>query len=380
MPISPIITFKAGQCELDTSSKPHKVSASPKPGYIYLYSEDDLIHFCWRERNVHLDDEENMDLVMVPNDARFVPYEYTTTEQPTSKTNGRIFVLKFTSSSARHLFWLQAKPQGPDPSYFSPRDLRIGDIVDKLLQGDEVDVVGQLASTHHRQDDDGDETMEDAGSAEPPAPGSGGAGPGATGGDIREEGEPAREGGADGARAASSGVTDASTAVQNFLNSLKGSQGSSQLQQAQGIIYTTLPDLLPASTTIPTIESASVAQVDNLLAYLPPALLLIAQEGANSIDGLVEPNAGTTQAALEALNLDQKKTILKRVLRSPQFHQSLGSLTVALRDGGLPSIADALGVKVQNGGLVRGGSVPLGGGEAVEAFVEGVKKSVEEEN
>jgi 26S proteasome regulatory subunit N13 len=35
-------------------------------------------------------------------------------------------------------------------------------------------------------------------------------------------------------------------------------------------------------------------------------------------------------------------------------------------------------VKVHNGGLVRGGSVPLGGGEAVEAFVEGVKKSVEE--
>jgi len=174
-------------------------------------------------------------------------------------------------------------------------------------------------------------------------------------------------------------MTDASTAVQNFLNSLKGSQGG-QLQQAQGKIYTTLPDLLPASITIPTIDSASVAQVDNLLAYLPPTLLLIAQEGASSIDGLVEPNAGTTQAALEALNLDQKKTILKRVLRSPQFHQSLGSLTVALRDGGLPSIADALGIKLQNGGLVRGGSVPLGGGEAVEAFVEGVKKSVNDEN
>lgn len=51
---------------------------------------------------------------------------------------------------------------------------------------------------------------------------------------------------------------------------------------------------------------------------------------------------------------------------------------MAIRDGGLPSIADALEVKVQNGGLVRGGSVPLGGGDAVEAFVEGVKKFVEE--
>jgi len=150
-----------------------------------------------------------------------------------------------------------------------------------------------------------------------------------------------------------------------------------QQQQAQGQVYTTLPDLLPSSTTIPTIDSASPTHIDNLLSYLPPTILMIAQESTSSIDGLVEPNAETATAAIEALNLDQKKTILKRVLRSPQFHQSLGSLTMAIRDGGLPSIADALGIKLQNGGLVKGGSVPLGGGDAVEAFVEGVKKTVE---
>jgi hypothetical protein len=42
-------------------------------------------------------------------------------------------------------------------------------------------------------------------------------------------------------------------------------------------------------------------------------------------------------------------------------------------------IGEALGLKVRNGGLVRGSSVPMGGGEAVEAFVEGVKEKVEEE-
>lgn len=142
-------------------------------------------------------------------------------------------------------------------------------------------------------------------------------------------------------------------------------------------MYTTLPDLLPTSTTIPTIDTATPAQLDNLLSYLPPTVLLVAQESASQIDGMVEPNAATASAALEALSVEQKKSILKRVLRSPQFHQSLGSLTMAIRDGGLPSIADALGVKVQNGGLVRGGNVPLGGGDAVEAFVEGVKNTVE---
>lgn len=38
--ILPIITFKAGICEADTSSKPYKIKPQATPGYIYLYSED----------------------------------------------------------------------------------------------------------------------------------------------------------------------------------------------------------------------------------------------------------------------------------------------------------------------------------------------------
>jgi 26S proteasome regulatory subunit N13 len=167
--------------------------------------------------------------------------------------------------------------------------------------------------------------------------------------------------------------------VQNFLNSLKGSQGGiPQQQQGEGKRFTTLVDLLPSSTTIPVVDSFTTSQIDNLLSYLPPAILMLSQQSAASLDGMAEPNNESTSAAIEALSLDQKKTILKRVLRSPQFHQSLGSLTMAIRDGGLPSIAEALGIQVQNGGLVRGGSVPLGGGDAVEAFVDGVRKSVEQ--
>ncbi|PVH87168.1 hypothetical protein DL98DRAFT_510026 [Cadophora sp. DSE1049] len=384
MSISPIITFKAGRCTLDTSSKPYKVTPDPTPGYIYLYSEDELIHFCWRERNKPMTDPDNIDLVMFPTDGHFEPYEYKTSQQATSKTNGRIFALKFSSSSRRDLFWLQSKPQARngDPAWFSPRDLKIGQIVDTLLQGDEVNVSEEIAQVQDGNGgNDDDETMEDVeGHGDPTEHhrgGSGGAGPDATGGDIREEGSGAREGGADGGRAAGSGPTDAATVVQNFLNSLKAGGQAGMQQQAQGQIYTTLPDLLPTSITVPTIDSATSAQIDNLLSYLPPTILIIAQESAASIDGLVEPSAESASAAIEALSIDQKKSILKKVLRSPQFHQSLGSLTMAIRDGGLPSIADALGVKLEHGGLVRGGSVPLGGGDAVEAFIEGVKKTVE---
>lgn len=148
---------------------------------------------------------------MVPADARFIPYEAP--QGRSAYTNGRIFVLKFLSSSTRYLFWLQSKAQGPrgnqDPSYISRRDRKIAEIVDLLLQGDDVNVAQELSELDNSQedahDDDGDATMEDShggrGGSNEPHGGSGGAGADATGGDVREEGEGAREGGADGARA-----------------------------------------------------------------------------------------------------------------------------------------------------------------------------------
>jgi len=167
-------------------------------------------------------------------------------------------------------------------------------------------------------------------------------------------------------------TTDAQTAVNNFLASLRGNNNVAQ-GEGQGP-YTTLSDLLTTSTTIPIINNATEAQLDNFLSYLPPTVLLLAQESSAQIDGMVEPTSGTAQAALEALSVSQKQSILKRVLHSPQFSQGLGSLTMALQQGGLPSVAEALKIKVDNKAIYAQG------GEAVRQFVEGIKKSVVEEN
>lgn len=148
---------------------------------------------------------------MIPGDGSFIPYTGSETaaesENVRSPTDGRIFVLKFSSSSQRYLFWLQSKSQHPkgDASWFSPRDLAIGQIVDRLLNGEEVDVQGELAAVVSQGGDE-DETMEDVQGTDHFAnrnrhSTTGGAGAGATGGDIREEGEESREGGADGGRA-----------------------------------------------------------------------------------------------------------------------------------------------------------------------------------
>ncbi len=107
---------------------------------------------------------------MIPGDGVFKPYlgPQSTSGSDRSKrpTNGRIFVLKFSSSSQRHLFWLQSKNQSPndDPGFFSARDKKLGDIVHQLLQGEEVDVPSAMAGTSETNndgDDGDDETMED---------------------------------------------------------------------------------------------------------------------------------------------------------------------------------------------------------------------------
>ncbi|KAF1990740.1 hypothetical protein K402DRAFT_389659 [Aulographum hederae CBS 113979] len=365
-----IITFKAGRCEFDADSNPPKITADPTPGYIYLYTGDEeLVHFCWRPRSSSLSDAP-IDLLMIPGDGTFQPYVGSTPpsseDNVTSPTNGRIFILKFSSSSQRHVFWLQSKSKGA-PNWFSAKDKKLGQIVDMLLSGEEVDVQDEL--NHIEQDgdggggdDDGDQEMQDA---EPPEPrhdrsgSTGGAGAGATGGDIREEGEEAREGGADGGRAAA-------LAVQNFLKSLNGGNASGSSSSSSGN-FTTLPDLLPTSTTIPALSASTTTpeHLSSLFANLPPELLSLSS------------SSSTTNPA--DLTPGQQKTLLTKILRSPQLSQSMGSLTAALRDGGLPMVGEALGLggKVKGGGYK--GGMPMEGGEAVEAFLEGVKGFVEEE-
>ena len=99
---------------------------------------------------------------------------------------------------------MQAKTQHRegDASWFSQRDQRLGQIVDLLLSGEEVDVereveeIRQGGGNEGGNGSGGDADLMDLDRQE-----TDGAGQDATGGDPREEGEASREGGADGGRA-----------------------------------------------------------------------------------------------------------------------------------------------------------------------------------
>lgn len=165
----------------------------------------DLIHFCWRTRDASLQDPE-LDLVMVPMDGYFKPYLGQQKIANTSPVNGRIFILKFRSSAQRYFFWLQSpETNAGTPTKFSTRDIRLGQIVNSLLQGEEVDSQQVTQEAVGGGDGDDDATMEDVQEPDQDAShhgtSSGGAGPDATGGDYREEGHDSREGGSDGGRA-----------------------------------------------------------------------------------------------------------------------------------------------------------------------------------
>jgi len=60
--------------------------------------EDGLTHFCWKAIGSDATNIEPIDLIIFGGDANF---------EPVIQSPGRIFVLRFTSSSARHFFWLQ---------------------------------------------------------------------------------------------------------------------------------------------------------------------------------------------------------------------------------------------------------------------------------
>lgn len=166
--------------------------------------------------------------------------------------------------------------------------------------------------------------------------------------------------------------------MRNFLESLRGQQGlSGGHQQQSDVPYPYLNHLLPTAITVPVIDSAAPEYIDSLLSFLPPSVIVLATGTARE-ESQKEPSAHAIESAKASLSLDDKRSLLKKVLRSPQLHQALGVLTMALRDGGLPGVADALGIRVENGGYMQGSGMPLGGGQAVKVFVDGVRKTVQE--
>lgn len=88
-----LVEFRAGRMNMVGKM----VHPDARKGLVYMYqAEDGLIHFCWKDRTTgNVED----DLIIFPDDCEFKRIEACKT--------GRVFLLKFKSSSRKLFFWLQ---------------------------------------------------------------------------------------------------------------------------------------------------------------------------------------------------------------------------------------------------------------------------------
>ncbi|XP_055946987.1 proteasomal ubiquitin receptor ADRM1-A-like [Argiope bruennichi] len=88
-----LVEFRAGKMTM----KNMIVSADKRKGLVFVYQTDDsLMHFCWKDRTTGIVED---DLIIFPDDVVF--------KRVPECTTGRVFVLKFKSSSRRCFYWLQ---------------------------------------------------------------------------------------------------------------------------------------------------------------------------------------------------------------------------------------------------------------------------------
>lgn len=98
-----LVEFRAGRMNLVNKM----VHPDTRKGLVYVYQADDgLIHFCWKDRTTgNVED----DLIVFPDDCEFKKIE--------NVKNGRVYLLKFKSSSRRLFFWMQEPKTDKDEEW-----------------------------------------------------------------------------------------------------------------------------------------------------------------------------------------------------------------------------------------------------------------------
>lgn len=106
-----LVEFRAGRMTMVGKM----VHPDTRKGLLYMYqAEDGLIHFCWKNRtNNKVED----DLIVFPDDCEFKRVEQCKT--------GRVYLLKFKSTSRRLFFWMQEPKSDKDDEWCR----RINDVI-----------------------------------------------------------------------------------------------------------------------------------------------------------------------------------------------------------------------------------------------------------
>lgn len=95
-----LVQFRAGKMTV----RDNMVTPILRKGLVYLNQTDDnLMHFCWKDRSSNVVED---DLIIFPEDAEF--------KRVAQCTTGRVYVLRFKSSSRRCFYWMQDPTEDRD--------------------------------------------------------------------------------------------------------------------------------------------------------------------------------------------------------------------------------------------------------------------------
>lgn len=98
-----LVEFRAGRMTMVGKM----VHPDSRKGLLYVYQADDgLIHFCWKNRVTNKVED---DLIIFPDDCEFKRVEQCKT--------GRVYLLKFKSTSRRLFFWMQEPKSDKDEEW-----------------------------------------------------------------------------------------------------------------------------------------------------------------------------------------------------------------------------------------------------------------------
>ncbi|KAI8075136.1 proteasome complex subunit Rpn13 ubiquitin receptor-domain-containing protein [Gongronella butleri] len=100
-----LVEFKAGKCVRENNM----LKPDLRKGTIYMdRSDDQLMHFYWKERNSSQPED---DLIIFPDEAEMIKVDECTT--------GRVYLLKFKTSSQKFFYWMQNKTDEKDQDVVS---------------------------------------------------------------------------------------------------------------------------------------------------------------------------------------------------------------------------------------------------------------------
>ncbi|XP_041769602.1 proteasomal ubiquitin receptor ADRM1 homolog [Anopheles merus] len=115
-----LVEFRAGRMNMVNKM----VHPDNRKGLVYVYqAEDGLIHFCWKDRTSGTVED---DLILFPDDCEFKKIDYV--------KNGRVYVLKFKSSSRRLFFWMQEPKTDRDDEWCR----RINEVINNPPSGNSI--------------------------------------------------------------------------------------------------------------------------------------------------------------------------------------------------------------------------------------------------